>query len=399
MLSGLNTEGLGWNFGTVKRALIATGRPLPGYSRIEAGGGVVDIPRAWDALRAFAEAGEGDLVTIYTVRTEAPAQPDGEAPAAYWRSGGWFPTAPEQQEFRVTPRFASTMNADAQNKFYRAFRLKSDVDWIRIDRKDTYINGPSERSIFLSYDADKLDLPGVHVGRVIAEAKDTGRNGDAAFEFELVVTIVVPHRFDTSGETVLKFDGQTLDPGAFQRSFFRVPAGAPSMTVSYEVPDGEQGDVRLVGHDPDGRRHLRAGYADHAEQPQRSYTISGDDLVPGVYTIQCWGSASGKMEVSVPAQGTVRFEATVYNAQKAHLKDVNGSFAKAGVRDGDLLIGIDGQEFTNERTMQAMMTLAAERKSVSMMILRGGRRLTIPVDFSQVWNGQVAGVTWERVGR
>jgi hypothetical protein len=124
-----------------------------------------------------------------------------------------------------------------------------------------------------------------------------------------------------------------------------------------------------------------------------------DNLVPGEYTVQCWGPASGTMQVSVPAQGTVRFEATVYNAQKAHLKDVNGTFAKAGVRDGDLLIGIDGQEFTNERTMQAMMTLAAERKSVSMMILRGGRRLTIPVDFSQVWNGQVAGVTWERVGR
>jgi hypothetical protein len=177
------------------------------------------------------------------------------------------------------------MDADAQNKFYRAFRLESDVDWIRIDRKDTYINGPSERSIFLSYDADKLDMPGVHVGRVIAEAKDTGRGGDAAFEFELVVTIVVPHRFDTSGETILKFDGQALDPGAFQRSFFRVPAGATSMTVSYEVPDGEQGDVRLVVHDPDGRRHLRAGYADHAEQPQRSYTISGHDLVPGVWEV------------------------------------------------------------------------------------------------------------------
>jgi tripeptidyl-peptidase-2 len=285
MISGLKAENQGWNFGTVKRAIIATGKPLPGYTRVDVGGGVVDIPRAYDALVDFADAGEDEIVTIYTVRTEAPGQPDGEAPAAYWRSGGWFPTAPEQQEFRVTPRFDLTMDGDARNKFYRAFDLKSDVDWIRIDRNDTYINGPSERSIFLTYDADKLKMPGVHVGRVVATAKDAGRSGDAALEFELLVTIVVPHRFDLSRETAKTFEAQQLDPGAFQRAFFRVPAGATAFSVSYEIPDDSQGDVRMVLHDPEGRRKARVGFADHADHPERSYTVSGDDLVPGVWEV------------------------------------------------------------------------------------------------------------------
>ena len=218
MLSGLQAEERTWNFGTVKRALVATGKPLPGYTRIDVGGGVVDVRRAYAALNDYAEAGEAGQVTIYTVRTEAPGQPDGEAPAAYWRSGGWFPVAPEQQEFRVTPRFDEDMDGDARNKFYRAFDLRSDVDWIRIDREDTYINGPTTRSIFLSYDADKLQMSGVHVGRVIATAKDAGRSGDAAFEFELVVTIVVPHRFDLDGATTVQFRGPAARPG-------RLPAG------------------------------------------------------------------------------------------------------------------------------------------------------------------------------
>lgn len=124
-----------------------------------------------------------------------------------------------------------------------------------------------------------------------------------------------------------------------------------------------------------------------------------DNLVPGDYTLQCWGATHGTMKISIPAQSSVRFVATVYNAQKVHVKDVNGTFVKAGLRQDDLLIGIDGEEFTNQRTMQAMMTLAMERKSVSLLILRGGRRLTIPVDFTQAYNMKVAGITWERVGR
>jgi tripeptidyl-peptidase-2 len=285
MLSGMRAEQKSWNFGTVKRALVATARPLDGYTRIDAGGGVVDVARAFESLNDYADAGEAEQVTLYTVRTEAPGQPDGEAPAAYWRSGGWFPKAPEQQEFRVTPRFDQSASGDERNKFYRAYRLKSDADWIRVDRNETYINGPTERSILLSYDADKLTRPGLYVGRVVAEAKGAGRSGAAAFEFELVVTIVVPHRFDLASETELEFEDQTLDPGGFQRAFFRVPAGATALSVRYRIPDGEQGDVRLVLHDPEGRRFARIGFADHDERPERTTTVSGEDLVPGVWEV------------------------------------------------------------------------------------------------------------------
>ncbi|MEN8261358.1 MAG: hypothetical protein ABFS02_12385, partial [Pseudomonadota bacterium] len=71
ILSGLSAEGKNWNFGTIKRALRATGKDLPGYTAIEIGGGVVNLPRAWKAAVAFADAGEADKVTLFI----APLQP------------------------------------------------------------------------------------------------------------------------------------------------------------------------------------------------------------------------------------------------------------------------------------------------------------------------------------
>jgi len=139
-------------------------------------------------------------------------------------------------------------------------------------------------------------------------------------------------------------------------------------------------------------------YHSDTKKPQGGQ-VAFENLVAGEYVLQSWGSTNGTMKISIPAQSTVRFEAIVYNAQKVHVKDVDGTFVKAGLRQDDLLIGIDGEEFTNERTMQAMMTLAMERKNVSLLILRGGRRLSVPVDFTNAWNVKVAGITWERVAR
>jgi hypothetical protein len=124
-----------------------------------------------------------------------------------------------------------------------------------------------------------------------------------------------------------------------------------------------------------------------------------DNIAAGEYTLQAWGSVSGKMSVSVPSRTNIRFEATVYNAQIAHVKNINGSLAKAGVQEGDLLVAIDGEEFTNDRQMRALMTLANENKSATLTFLRGGRRLTVNATFTNIWNYSETGVSWEQSGR
>lgn len=285
ILSGLVQRDLGWNFGTIQRSLQATARPLEGYSRIAAGAGVLYLPDAFEAAVDYAEAGEDELVTVYRVRTEAPGQEDGEAPAAYWRAGGWFPAAPLEQEFTVEPRFATDVTEDQRNQFYRAFRLKSDVDWIRIDRDETYINGDTEREIGLSYDASKLREPGLHVGTVLGTVKGSSRGGAAEREFELVVSIIVPREFTVANDYSMEFEGRELDPGALQREFVRVPTGASSMEVVCRVPEGEEGSVRTVLHDPEGRRFLRGGFAESEGPRERRFVVAGDDLRPGTWEV------------------------------------------------------------------------------------------------------------------
>jgi len=124
-----------------------------------------------------------------------------------------------------------------------------------------------------------------------------------------------------------------------------------------------------------------------------------ENLVPGDYTLQAWGSVSGQMYVTIPAQTTVRFEPVVFNAQKVRVRDESGTFVKAGLREGDLVVGIDGEEFLNERQMGALFTLAREKKNVTLTVVRGGRRLQVAVDFTDAYNQKVSGIYWERSSR
>lgn len=284
MLSGLSVERRGWSFGTIKRALQSTARPLPGYTRLDVGAGVVDLPAAFAVARAYADAGEPERVTLYRVRTQCPQQPDGKAPAAYWRSGGYVPTAPLTQDFTVAPRFASTMSRDERNRFYRAFELQSDAPWIRADRAQTYLSGEDEALVRLSYDPRALREPGVYVGTVIARAKATGRSGPAAYEFALQTTVVRPWEFDRAGGYERQWDGQ-LTPAESRRYFVRVPPGASSMEVEIEVPDGKQGQVRAAVHDPQGRGVASVGWAGPREPRKVARTFTADELQPGTWEI------------------------------------------------------------------------------------------------------------------
>jgi subtilisin family serine protease len=285
MLSGLVAEELEYNFGTIKRSIVASGQDLPGYSRIEVGGGVLDLPAAFEAAKAYARAGEAGLVTTYEIETTAPFQPDGEANAAYWRTGGWFPAAPETQRFTIRPRFATEMSEDDQEKFYRAYRLRSDTSWIKLDKKDTYISGDASAQVNLSYDANAVTEPGVHVGRVVATEKGGDRKNAAAYEFELMTTIVVPYKFEAGSGFARGWKGHTLNPGQHRRYFIQVPTGATSMDVELAVADEEKARVQLVLHDPQGRRYRRTGFLTLEGAQSHHRTVTGSELLPGTWEV------------------------------------------------------------------------------------------------------------------
>ena len=290
ILSGLAAEGKVWNFGTILRALRHTGKTLPGYTAIDVGGGVVDLSAAFKAAAAYSDAGEPDELTVIKVRTEAPFQPDGKAPAAYWR-GGWYPHDGYEQVFTISPRFPDWVDNDTRNKFYRAWNLSSDAGWIHLDRGETYINGDGEQTIRAQYSGKELDLPGLHVGRIFAQSKGLGRNGTTSYDFEIMVTIVNPYVFGADNGYKHQWDNHTLAAGEVEPYFVRVPAGATSMQVDLSIPEGKKGYARPVFFDNEGRAQgFFQGYADSRAKPKLHFDFTGEDLTPGVWEIVARGS-------------------------------------------------------------------------------------------------------------
>jgi len=292
ILSGLAQEGKSWNFGTIQRALRHTGKRLPGYTPIEVGGGVVDISSAFAAASAYSDAGEPDELTVIKIRTEAPLQPDGKAPAAYWR-GGWYPHDGYQQSFTISPRFPDWLSNDKRNKFYRAWRLKAESSWIHLDRGETYINGDADQTIRASYSGKELDEPGLHVGRIFGESKGKGRSGNAAYDFEIVVTIVTPYTFGPEEGYARSWKGRTLQAGGVEHYFLRIPAGATAMHAKLEIPQGKEGLAWPVFFDNAGHeRGYFRGIADSRGERSVEYDFSGEDLTPGVWELVARGSRS-----------------------------------------------------------------------------------------------------------
>ena len=88
-----------------------------------------------------------------------------------------------------------------------------------------------------------------------------------------------------------------------------------------------------------------------------------------------------QMQVSIPAQLDVNYEPVQPNAVQVTITDPNGKLAKAGLQEGDLLTGANGEDFMD---MLQMMRIVQEAISTGSMIkfavLRGTQALEVEVD-------------------
>lgn len=239
----------------VKRALMATAEPLPGITTLDQGAGVPDVQAAYEWLRANHQAG------VYLAR----ALPDGGnssmSSAAYRRDGLASP-ADTIQRFQVT-----TVGGQAAARLL----LTSDVEWLRTPPRIELSGQPAV--IALAYDAARLTRPGLYVGNVWARAASDTLAGPV---FRLTNAVVVPYQLDRPlGLT------RSLEPGAFDRFFLRVPAGAGGLHVSLRAMSGRSAMLYLF--EPSGRPARSGASLEVAAGDSAQVTLPGEDLVPGVY--------------------------------------------------------------------------------------------------------------------
>lgn len=239
----------------LKRALMATAVPLPGATALDQGFGVPNLSAAHQWLLASHQAG------IYLAR----ALPDGgnasRASAAYRRNGLASP-ADTVQRFQV-----STVGGQAAARLL----LTSDAEWLRAPPQIELSGQPA--LVTLTYDPAKLTAPGLYVGNVWARAASDTLAGRV---FRLTNTVVVP--YDLSRPLGLT---RSLEPGAVERFFFRVPPDAGGLRVSLGVISGRGAMLHLF--EPSGQPARAAESAEATPGDSTSVTVTGEDLIPGVY--------------------------------------------------------------------------------------------------------------------
>ena len=95
--------------------------------------------------------------------------------------------------------------------------------------------------------------------------------------------------------------------------------------------------------------------------------------------------------MSVPGTREVKYDTRPDNCLVIRVTDPGGVFAQSGLRDGDLIVAIDGTELTDSRQMQALGTLAMKKNEAVLTVSRGGKRFEVRAHLSdwKAWGGRL----------
>lgn len=277
VLSAARSSGdlAGWHAGMLKAALVAGARPLPGYSVLDQGAGMVDAVAALDAFKK--RLADGESRRVYGFRVEAPSSTiPVRAGGSFWRSGGWAPTADDPAEVSVSIRFPSGVAPKDQADTRVAVALSSDARWLKVPRGRLPLRGDRPGKFTFHVDPAGVARPGVHVATI--RGRGAGLTG-----FALPVTVVTPHpAVPEAGVPTVRLDGVRVDPAGLVRVPFSPPPGTRTLAVSVRAADRGAADALALLFDGHGRR---VGTGDGRVSDSRGESIAsvltGSDLPGG----------------------------------------------------------------------------------------------------------------------
>lgn len=212
----------------VRDAILATARPLSGYSFVEQGRGSVDAAAAWEWLAREASTGPAD-------------RPEVGAPDGFFSRD----KAVARVLFEVTGPGGGQGWLD----------VTSDSSWLQPLKRTLALPAGEPRPLAASVETG--------LGQGLYSGRLSGRDGQREL-FGLPVTIVVPAEFEAAAHWEVTAQG-SLGPGRLARHYFRVPPGTAALEFACGVPAGSKGrgfEGRIKGYlyGPDGRLVAATGY-------------------------------------------------------------------------------------------------------------------------------------------
>ena len=266
----------------IHRAVKNTGRDMEGLSVLDEGGGAIDVPAAYDHALFLCETEEAKKLREYRINNNGPAPGKG---VSYWRISPCIPRKTEVMGFSVSAGFPAKMTDEDKARFYRAFDLKPDVEWLSLTKPMAYLKGSLSASVGIMADiAGKA--PGLYTGKVTATRKSNDTiNGAPVHEFDIVVSVLVPHRVNTENRGRIKTVGE-LEPGCLDRVFVEAPYGTTSITTELRMIDGNKASsISAAIHDPEGVGRGGVRPVSERGSTEAKGTIRGTYVVPGTWEI------------------------------------------------------------------------------------------------------------------
>jgi len=267
----------------VLRAVKNTARHVADMTVLDEGGGVLDLPAAYEYAKFLYESGEHERLRGYQIVNRGPAAGIG---AYYWRYSPALPRQTDVTDFVVRPVFPAGATDEAKARFYRAFTLEPDADWISVTKPMIYIKGSVFTSFGVMVDVTGMK-PGLHTGKVRAFRRGDDRiGGRPVHEFDVPVTVIVPHRTTPDNRGSFRVTG-TVPPAKVDRVFVEVPPGISAIHLGLRMLDGGKASYLAAPlFDPAGVARGNAGVVSELSgRTEARRTIAGPHIVPGTWEV------------------------------------------------------------------------------------------------------------------
>ncbi|MBI1849827.1 MAG: hypothetical protein HYR85_05735 [Planctomycetes bacterium] len=146
--------------------------------------------------------------------------------------------------------------------------------------------------------------------------------------------------------------------------------------LTVRVPDGKAGESLQLQSSAKGSRRAWL----HRELDENG-KAQFENLPAGDYRIDRTGAGMPEiMRVRLPGPSEVSFEAEPQNALVVSITDRNGTLATAGFQDGDVIVAIDGKEFSTLIEAFGAMTASMAKKEALFRVERGRSSVDIKLD-------------------
>lgn len=236
----------------------------------------------------------------------------------------------------------------------------------------------------------------------IKETKDTlmffgGRGEDLGVDGVKEFTGLEPGPYEVTLTAMPKNDDEGFGMGS-QVSSIEINVRSGTNEVDLSIPtlyslqvhweDGKKGTTLSLRQRDSGdqfglgtgRAKLDAdGYANFSE-------LSG-----GEYILSAWAGKPMQMEVTLPSK-PIEFVPMEVDCLRVVIADEQGDLARAGFRQGDLIIGKNGQEFEGEVDYGVLRELQTSKTAeVTVLVLRGRKQVEIRVAGAEMG-------TWQDMG-